>query len=180
VIREGVLVKERLQEIRGVIWDWGDTLMRDLPGQEGPMVDWPRVEAMPGAGEALAALGALPTVGVQCVATNAQDSSSAAVAQALARVGLNASLDRFFTSGELGVAKPDPAFFEAVAGELALDPCHLLSIGNDLSKDIEPAKAAGMATILIAPKSDSHFLRVADLVIQDLAHLPELLRGPGP
>ena len=35
--------------LRGVVWDWGDTLMRDIPGQKGPMVDWPHVEAMPGA-----------------------------------------------------------------------------------------------------------------------------------
>ena len=38
-----------------VIFDWGDTLMRDLH-LPGPMAAWPRVETVPGAGELLAAL----------------------------------------------------------------------------------------------------------------------------
>jgi len=25
-----------LSGLRGVVWDWGDTLMRDIPGQVGP------------------------------------------------------------------------------------------------------------------------------------------------
>jgi hypothetical protein len=30
-----------------LLFDWGDTLMRVLPDCDGPMVTWPRVEALP-------------------------------------------------------------------------------------------------------------------------------------
>ena len=83
------------RSIRGVVWDWGDTLMKDIPGQEGPMAAWPRVEAMPGAASALKALSVLP---VQCVATNATDSDGDKVAEALERVGLLDHLAYSFTS----------------------------------------------------------------------------------
>ena len=39
-------------EIKTLIFDWGDTIMRDL-GLPGPMKDWDRVEWIPGAKEML-------------------------------------------------------------------------------------------------------------------------------
>jgi putative hydrolase of the HAD superfamily len=132
--------------IRGVVWDWGDTLMRDIPGQDGPMAAWPHVEAMPGAVEALDRLQTIP---VHCLATNAQDSGPADVAVALERVGLRGFLTRILVSPELGVAKPDPDFFREVTRRLDLPPADLVSVGNDYGKDIVPAKAVGMRTILV-------------------------------
>lgn len=158
---------------QGVIWDWGDTLMRDIPCQAGPMVQWPRVEAMPGAAEALEALAEIP---VHCVATNAQDSRGEEVAEALARVGLRKGLTHFLTSGELGVAKPDPAFFRRVAEILSIPPSGLLSIGNHPGKDILPARAVGMATILVASDLGDEEAAGVDLVVPDLHHLARIWR----
>ena len=142
-----------LTGIRGVVWDWGDTLMRDIPGMTGPMADWPRVEAMPGALEALNALNHIP---VQALATNAEDSDGEAVTEALARVGLREHLTHLFTSREMGVGKPDPAFFREVASRLGI-PCEdLLSIGNDYRKDIRPAEGLGMATVWIGTQEVAH------------------------
>lgn len=164
-------------EIEGVIWDWGDTLMRDIPGQPGPMVFWPRVEAMPGAP---AALSALSRLFVQCVGTNATESDGEMVGRALARVGLRGYLQRFFTSAELGVSKPDPGFFEAIAVELAMEPEKLVSIGNDLQKDIVPAKAVGMATILVSSAPGGITSDAVDLIVPSLSDLVDLLQdNPG-
>lgn len=149
--------------------------MRDIPGQVGPMAEWPRVEAMPGAAEAL---DAFPTGWVQCVATNAQDSGGGEVARALARVGLREKLSAFFTSGELGVAKPDPGFFQEVARRLKIPPTRLLSVGNDYRKDVEPAKAVGMGTLLVAEKPPFQDLPEADLVVPDLRRLVRELQRP--
>lgn len=140
-------------EIRGVIWDWGDTLMRDIPGMTGPMADWPRVEGMPGAKEALTALSPF---GVQCVATNATESDGKAVAAALRRVGLAKHLNHFFTSREMGVSKPDPEFFLEVARRVRIPPEALLVIGNDYRKDIRPAERAGMTTIWLGDAELPH------------------------
>lgn len=160
--------------IRGVVWDWGDTLMRDIPGQLGPMAGWPEVWAMPGARDALEALSGCP---VQAVATNAADSSGDDVATALERVGLRRFLTHFFTSGELGSSKPAPEFFLAVAKRLDLSPEVLLAVGNDLKKDVEPAKAVGMTTVLVSREPSPDPSGSADLVVPDLHHLCTLLGG---
>ena len=67
---EGHPILEKMKSVQAVVWDWGDTLMRDIPGQVGPMVDWDYVEAMPGALLAVRSLSVFP---IQCVATNAMD-----------------------------------------------------------------------------------------------------------
>jgi putative hydrolase of the HAD superfamily len=178
---------ERWTGLKGVVWDWGDTLMRDIPGNSGPMVSWPHVEAMPGAAQALGALSRLP---VRCVATNATDSDGLRVAEALERVGLRRHLTHFFTSGELGVSKPDPAFFGCVAREVGISPRHLLSVGNDLRKDIVPAKAVGMVTVWVSAVGDAGpgqpggegvgeeegaVEAAADLIVPNLYRLAELV-----
>lgn len=160
--------------LRGVVWDWGDTLMRDIPGQPGPMASWPHVEAMPGAAAALEALSHLPA---RCVATNAADSDSAAVAEALGRVGLRSRLTHVFTSKELGVGKPDPGFFRAVAQRLGVPPEALLAVGNDLGKDVVPARAAGLATVWVAAVGAADPSGAADLVVPDLAELARIARA---
>lgn len=164
------------QELRGVVWDWGDTLMRDIPGQPGPMAGWPVVEAMPGAAAALRALAHLP-VQVQRVGTNATESDGAQVALALERVGLRGHLTHFVTSRELGIGKPDPAFFARVAEEVGLPASDLLSIGNDLDKDIVPAKTAGLATVWVNLDGSTARHSAADLVVHGLARLAEVVAG---
>ena len=164
--------------LKGVVWDWGDTLMRDMKGQSGPMASWPLVEAMPGAARALRALSILP---VHCVATNATDSDGRGVAEALERVGLRKHLTHFFTSGELGVSKPDPAFFQRVAREVGIEPGHLMAVGNDLRKDIVPAKTVGMVTVWVSSVGGAGPEDAADLIVPDLSVLAELVPfAPGP
>ena len=158
--------------IQGVVWDWGDTLMRDIPGHAGPMVGWPHVEAMPGAAAALRALSGLS---VRCVATNATESDGGQVAEALDRVDLRTFLTHFLTSSELGVSKPDPRFFEEVSRVLGVPTGALLAVGNDYQKDIIPAKAVGMITILVSPAEEKIEFPAADLVVPSLHDLPDLL-----
>jgi len=163
---------ELLSGVAGVVWDWGDTLMRDIPGQAGPMVEWPRVEAMPGAAAALRAFSAVP---LQCVATNAEASDEHAVAAALERVGLRKYLARFFTSRQLGARKPDPEFFRRVAAEVGIAPTRLLAVGNDLVKDVLPAAAAGLGTVWVAGASHEPPPDTVDLVVPDLDALAGLV-----
>ena len=41
------------RESRCVLFDWGDTLMRDFPEFSGPMASWSHVEALPNVKEVL-------------------------------------------------------------------------------------------------------------------------------
>lgn len=176
ILMQGALLMRthRLFERRfdGVVWDWGDTLMRDIQGQLGPMAEWERVEAMPGAASALEALAHVP---VHCVATNAGDSDSRQVEAALARVGLRDRLTHFLTSSSLGHRKPAPAFFASVSRELGIPADRLISIGNDLENDILPAKAVGMGAILVTPAHRFAPAKGADLAVPGLVHLARLV-----
>ncbi|WP_097231751.1 HAD family hydrolase [Streptomyces zhaozhouensis] len=53
------------------------------------------------------------------------------------------------TSSDLGVAKPDPRFFELLVEELEVAPEEILYVGDRLDHDIAPAASVGLRTALI-------------------------------
>lgn len=84
-------------------------------------------------------------------------------------------------SVDLGVGKPDPAFFAEIATRakgLGLSPREILFVGNDPARDIDPAREAGFATCLYA--GDARCLRPAtaipaEAVITHFEQLGELV-----
>ncbi|MDB6056532.1 MAG: phosphoglycolate phosphatase [Verrucomicrobiales bacterium] len=64
------------------------------------------------------------------------------------------NLARFFeatiVSIELGAPKPDPQIFVTAAQQLHLEPSQILHIGDSLNEDVNCARAAGFAAMLIA------------------------------
>jgi HAD superfamily hydrolase (TIGR01509 family) len=158
-----------------VVFDWGDTLMRDLQ-LPGPMVFWPRVEVIQGVIEALEALHRRLRC---CVASGAGESDAELMGQALERVGLRRFFRGLWTSKELGASKPQPAFYRAVLDRLGLPPPACVMIGNDYEKDILPAKAAGMRTVWLAqsPRGDE---AAADAIIYSMAELLAAIHTLGP
>jgi HAD superfamily hydrolase (TIGR01509 family) len=134
--------------IEAVVFDWGDTVMRDFRVYDGPMARWPRVEAVAGAAEALRALRPRYRL---ALATNADQSDSKLVRAALARVGLDAFFELVFVSSELGVEKPDRRFFAAALAGLALPAGEVAMVGDSYVNDIRGAHAAGLRTIWLAP-----------------------------
>lgn len=128
-----------------VLFDWGDTIMRDLPDAVGPMEHWPRVEAIEGAVEAL---DELRTSGyLTGLATNAADSDESAIWRALARVGLETRFDHVFCARGLGAAKPDRAYFDAILEQLGLAAGEVIMVGDSRAVDVEGAVAAGLGAV---------------------------------
>lgn len=84
-------------------------------------------------------------------------------------------------SWRLGTAKPDPRFFQylkEVVQAIGLTPARVLFVGNDPSRDIDPAAEAGFATCLYA--GDQRCLRPAgrtppDAVLTRFSQLDDLL-----
>jgi FMN phosphatase YigB (HAD superfamily) len=153
--------------IRAAVFDFGDTLMRDLR-LPGPMALWPRVEVVPGASEAVERLHRRLLC---CVASGAVESDAELMGQALARVGLRSFFRDLWTSKELGATKPEPAFYRAVLERLAIPAAACVMIGDDYQKDIVPAKRMGMRTVWLtdppraeAPAADAIISSMADLV----------------
>ena len=95
--------------------------------------------------------------------------------------GLGLACDHIVISEIIGVAKPDPAFFEKLV-ELADCPAARIAyVGDRLDNDVLPAKAAGMrAVFLVRGPWGRHHATVpeatrADLIINGLDELPEAL-----
>jgi HAD superfamily hydrolase (TIGR01549 family) len=56
---------------------------------------------------------------------------------------------KVLASADLGVQKPNPAAFRALAGELGLEPWECLYVGDDPKSDIAGALAAGFRAVWI-------------------------------
>ena len=158
-----------MSTIKAVVFDWGDTIMRDFPEFKGPMAFWPRVELVPGAREALEQLHQRF---VCCVASNAGDSDAELMGRALERSGIRQYFQALYTSRELGFTKPEPVFFQEILNRLGVEPSACVMVGNDYDKDIIPAKAVGMRTIWFSPSDPvSESMPGADAVIHEMRDL---------
>ena len=119
------------REARCILLDWGDTVMRVFPQYEGPMFEWPRVEAVDGIQEAFAKLQAYWTI---ALATNASDSEEPAIWSALARVGLDRFIDRVFCYrgvGHLLACCTHRSSQHSYGEECALNyPCRVTALAN--------------------------------------------------
>jgi putative hydrolase of the HAD superfamily len=159
--------------LRAVVFDWGDTLMRDFPQYPGPMAHWPRVRTLPGVRAALARLPAHLTC---CVATAAADSDAQLVAAALARVRIRHHFRHLFTPREIRVPKSDPAFYRTLCRHLDLAPAQVLMVGDSLDRDVRPAHAAGLRTVWVTRLKVTHAPPDADAVIPSLRDLHRILQ----
>ena len=156
---------------KALIFDWGDTIRRDynLPG---PMHSWEKVAWIPGAEEALIALQNHYTL---IIATSANHSNTADMKKALAMVGADKYFNLFFSQIELGVAKPDPAFFSKTALLAGFLPESCTMIGNLYEKDIIGAKTTGMSTIFFNETKLPGPFPLADHIIFHMNELIPLL-----
>jgi FMN phosphatase YigB (HAD superfamily) len=126
--------------------------------------------------DALPALRELHAAGFRLGIAGNQPSTAADV---LAELGVG--LDLVATSEGWGVEKPDPAFFERIAAELALPPSAIAYVGDRLDNDVRPAAAAGLVAVFVrrgpwgwicAGRSDPP---EAAVTIETLTELPEAL-----
>lgn len=166
-----------MPDLQAVLFDWGDTVLREFPEYRGAMADWPRVEAMPGA---RAALQALQPRFRLALATNAVESGENQVRAALSRAGLDGFFQAVFTARELGLAKPDPAFYALILEKLGLDAGQAVMVGDSYSGDVAGAKEAGLRAIWYNPSGElspsDHPLHDAE--VQRLEDLPAALESP--
>lgn len=100
----------------------------------------------------------------------------------LADSGLLPHLKAIVVSDELGIRKPRPEIFEAVAAALGLPPREILHVGDSLSADIAGAAAVGMRTVWLTRRirePEAALARHAgprpDFALDDLRDLPVLV-----
>ncbi len=146
------------------LFDWGNTLMTDIPGNTGPMCDWPEIQVEPHARETLR----LVSHHVHChLATNADYSNEKEVRSALMRAGLSDWIRNIFCSHEIGHEKPSSHFFDFVVTALNAPRSDLLMVGDNLEKDVMGALANGLHAIWYNRKRarvPSNVVAVSDLI----------------
>ena len=158
--------------IEALIFDWGDTVMRDYPEMPGPMFSWPHVELVPGVLQVLEQF----STKYQCdIATNAGCSDTIAMRKALQRVDAERYFRFFFSSKDLGYQKPDPRFFTAISTSIGIAASNCLMIGNSYDKDICSAQAAGMQTMFFNEKAIAGHYPQAGTIFQHFDQLIQLL-----
>jgi HAD superfamily hydrolase (TIGR01549 family) len=90
-------------------------------------------------------------------------------------------VDDLVTSDELGLEKPDPAFFAAVLARIGVsDASAVLYVGDRVDNDVLPASDAGLATCWLTRGPWGQLQGMPDdvepdLVLEGLAELPTLL-----
>jgi putative nucleotidyltransferase with HDIG domain len=138
-----------MKNIRLVLLDWGDTIMVDFSAYQGPMVEWPYVEAVNGVQSALEKLaGRFQFV----LASNAGESSGYDAHLALNRAGIGDYFQHIFTAKDLKTTKNDPAFYQRILEKLDVLPEHAVMVGDYYPLDILSASRAGLNSIWFNPE----------------------------
>ena len=164
-----------------VLFDWGDTVMRDNPALTVPMVEWETVEAIEGIAEVLAYLRSSARQVV--LATSADISDEEQIRGALRRVDLVDYFSRIYSFRNTGLPKGE-AFYKHILSDLGIPATDALMVGDSFAKDVQAANAVGIFAIWFNPRSGE--LHTGDLHVtahsmQDLRSFFEVLdRGNSP
>jgi putative hydrolase of the HAD superfamily len=156
-----------------ILFDWGDTLMRDFTSFDGPMKDWPTVEAVPGAAETLAVLHPDWTL---ALATNAEASDEDDIWAALRRVGLDRWLDKAYCFKMIRHKKPSPEFFQYILDDLYLTPDRVVMVGDSYENDVLGANRSGLRAIWFNWQTTEVRENEMQRTIHELGAIPGILK----
>ena len=134
-----------------VLFDWGDTVMRDDPASFVPMVDWPSVEVIEGIAQVLVYLHASGRRIV--LATSASISDEGQIRSALARAGLASYFSRIFCFKNTNLPK-GKTFYRHILSDLHTLAADALMVGDGFEKDVQAANAAGISAVWFNPGSN--------------------------
>lgn len=157
-----------------ILFDWGDTLMRVFPEFNGAMVNWPRVEAMPGAVEVLANLQPFCKL---AIATNARDSDESEIWAALMRAELADYLDKVYCFSNIGHPKPSREFFATVLEDLKLPSDQVIMVGDSWEADILGASQAGLRAVWLNLMTPEDRTNERCKTVHSLLELPGVLKS---
>jgi putative hydrolase of the HAD superfamily len=134
-----------------VLFDWGDTVMRDHPEITTPMVEWETIEVIDGIADVLEYLHAR---GRQIIlATSAAISNEEQIWGALKRGRLDQYFSRIYCFKNTNLSKGE-TFYRHILSDLNISASDALMVGDSFEKDVQAANAVGIFAIWFNPKSD--------------------------
>jgi len=170
------LIPETLLRYPTVLFDWGDTVMRDHPEITIiPMVEWETIEVIEGIAEVLEYLR---SSGRQIVlATSAEISDEGQIRGALARGGLDAYFSHIYCFKNTDLPKGE-AFYRHILNDLHVSPSDVLMVGDHLEKDVQTPNSLGIFAVWFNPRSDEmreNELHITVHSLQELVKFFEVL-----
>ena len=133
-----------------VLFDWGDTVMRDDPALTLPMVEWPAVEIIEGIVEVLEYLHSSRRRIV--LATSAAISDEKQIRGALGRGGLDEYFSRIYCFKNMQLTKSQ-AFYQHILSDLGIPASEALMVGDSFERDVRDANALGLFAVWFNPRS---------------------------
>ena len=133
-----------------VLFDWGDTVMRDDPASTLPMVEWPAVEIVEGVPDVLAYLHSSGRR--MALATSAAISEEKQIRGALARGGLDEYFSRIYCFKNTQLTKSQ-AFYQHILNDLGIPASEALMVGDSFEWDVRDANALGIFAVWFNPRS---------------------------
>ncbi len=155
---------------RHILFDWGNTLMRNIPSENGPMYKWKRVELIPKVKDMLQYLYGKYNLHI---ATNASDSTEEEIKSCLKRVDIDRFFDEVFCYRTTGFKKPDAKFFNYILKKLKAKRDDCLMIGDSLTEDVEGAIESGLSSIYYTDGADK---KIEEKRYQTIVSMNELLK----
>jgi putative hydrolase of the HAD superfamily len=127
---------EKLLAFPTILFDWGDTVMRDHPEITTPMVEWETVEVIEGIADVLEYLR---SSGRRIVlATSASISDEAKIRGALARVELDTYFSKIYCFKNTNLPKGE-AFYRHILSDPGIPASEALMVGDSFQKDVHAA-----------------------------------------
>jgi putative hydrolase of the HAD superfamily len=134
-----------------VLFDWGNTVMRDYPEITTPMVEWETIEVIDGIADVLAYLHASGRRIV--LATSASISDESQIWGALARGGLDGYFSHIYCFKNTHLSKGE-AFYRHILSDLNIPTSDALMVGDGFESDVQAPNAVGIFAVWFNPRSD--------------------------
>ena len=134
-----------------ILFDWGDTIMKDDPASQVPMVEWETVEAVQGIDSVLEYLHSSGRRNV--LATSASISDESQIHGALARADLDKYFSHIYCFKNTGLPKGED-FYRHILADLDVPASEVLMVGDHFEKDILAADNTGIFAVWFNPRSN--------------------------
>jgi putative hydrolase of the HAD superfamily len=151
-----------------ILFDWGDTVMKDDPASSVPMVEWETVEAVQGIESVLEYLQSSGRRSV--LATSAAISNESQIRGALARAHLDKYFFHIYCFKNTGLPKGED-FYRHILADLDIPASEALMVGDGFEKDVLAANNVGIFAVWFNPRSDENHIDERHVTVHSMVEL---------
>jgi len=156
-----------------ILFDWGDTVMRDHPEITTPMVEWETLEIIDGIAEVLAYLHASGRRIV--LATSAAISDEGQIWGALKRCGLDKYFSHIYCFKNTNFSKGE-AFYRYILADLNVPASDAMMVGDTFEKDVQIPNALRIFAVWFNPQLDENRRNNLYVTVRSMMELGDFFR----